>query len=185
MLIASVHVNFRPLSGNWDGQNWDQQEARCSNNFLSGPTPPVAPGGATAILWQVVGPSDPDSIVFNVSVDLPDSDEVLFTGVRNGTATSYLPTPTIDARGQDGTPFHQEHRWDQYYSRGIYIASVFGASAPFTVNVVTAPAIEVTGRNVFGAHTVIGGSAPFTINVSGAGDPHSGPATSGEPTKPR
>jgi len=77
MLTASVHVNFRPLSGNWDGQNWDQQEARCSNNFLSGPTPPVAPGGATAILWQVVGPSDPGSIVFSVSVDVPHSDEVL------------------------------------------------------------------------------------------------------------
>src|SRR5205085_6232446 len=102
MLIASVHVNFRPLSGDWDGQHWDPQQARCSNNFLSGPTPPVAPGGATAIQWQVVGPSNPDSIVFNLSVDLPGDDEILFTGVKNGISTSYLPIPTVDGRGQDG-----------------------------------------------------------------------------------
>ncbi len=152
--IATVHVNFRPLSGNWDGEHWDAQLARCSNNFLSGPTPAVPPAGASSIEWQIVGASNPDDIVFNVSVDLPGDDEVIFTGVRNNTVTTYLPTPATDAVGQDGTPFHNGHRVDQYYSRGIYIASVSGASAPFTVNVVPAmPARLAAIGNVVGVRT--------------------------------
>ena len=67
MLVATVHVNFRPLNGNWDGQNWDQQSHRCSNNFLSGPVPPVPPAGASNLLWQIDGLDDPASVTFNVS----------------------------------------------------------------------------------------------------------------------
>jgi hypothetical protein len=136
MAIASVHVNNVPLSGDWDGQEWEKQEARCSNNFLSGPTPPVPPASAAGgLLWQVAGLAVPDSVVFNVVVDLPGDDETLFTGLRDNTETAYLPTPTITDHGQDGTPFHNGYRWDAYYSRGIYIASVYGASGPFTVNI--------------------------------------------------
>jgi hypothetical protein len=138
MVIASVHVNFRPLNGNWDGQNWDEQEARCSNNFLSGPTPPVPSGGASSILWQVVGLSDPDSVVFNVSVDRPGDDEVVFTGLKNGVTTSYLPTPETNGMGQyDKKPYHGGHPVAEYYNRGIYIAKVAGASEPFTLKLVT------------------------------------------------
>jgi hypothetical protein len=137
MPIASVHVNNRPLSGDWDGHHWDQQEHRYSNNIMSGPTPPIPPASAAGgLLWQVVGRDDPDSIVFKVLVDRPGDDEVLFTGVRNNTETSYLPAPTITDRGVDGTPFHNGQRWDEYYNRGIYIADVHGASGPFMINVV-------------------------------------------------
>lgn len=132
VLLASVHVDFHPLSGSWDGHHWDRQQARCSNNFMSGPTPPLAPPGVRALVWEVTGISDPDAVVFNVSVDLPGDDDVLFTGVRNNTETSYLPTPTKDDEKED-PPLHNGYRWDEYYHRGIYIASVEGAPAPFTV----------------------------------------------------
>jgi hypothetical protein len=134
MPLATVHVNFRPLSGNWDGQHWDAQEARCSNNFMSGPTPPVPPAGASSIVWQVTGLSDPDAVVFNVVVDLPGDDEVLFRGVRNNTETPYPPAPSVTDVA-NGVQQHNGRRWDEYYRRGIYIASVSGATAPFTVDV--------------------------------------------------
>lgn len=127
-MIASVRVSHEPLSGNWEGKKWSQQKARCSNNFMSGENPPIPPPSAAGGLrWQVESPDDPDSIVFDVSIDTPSNDPVLFAGVRNNTTTSYLPPYT------DTLPIDRH-----YYRRGIYIASVFGASGPFTVNVVGA-----------------------------------------------
>lgn len=169
MPIASVHVNNRPLSGDWDGHSWDHQDTRCSNNFMSGPTPPVPPASAAGgLLWQIIGLTDPDLVVFNVAVDLNGDDEVLFTGVRNNTETSYLPLPTITEHGQDGTPFHNGNRWDEYYNRGIYIASVHGASEPFMVNVVGASCTgPLPAGNVVGAITIHCGAAPFRMKVTG------------------
>jgi hypothetical protein len=164
MPIASVHVSNKPLSGVWDGQHWEPQTARCSNDFMSGPTPPVPPPvAAGGLIWQVLGPSfDPNSVVFNVSVNIPHGDEVLFTGLRNGAATGFLPTPTVTEVGADHvTPFHKGHRWDEYYSRGIYIASVFGAPEPFMINILGAGEGLPCGSVI--ANLNVNGSATFYI----------------------
>jgi hypothetical protein len=167
MVIAAVHTDSQPLSGDWDGKHWDQQDARCSNNFLSGPTPPVPPPGAAGgLLWQIVGASDPDSVVFTVSVDLPIDDEIIFAGVRNNQVTGYLPTPSITDVGQDKiTPYHNGMRWDEYYNRGLYIASVYGANEPFMINVLGA----TSQCTVVGAFHVHGGTQPVMINITGGG----------------
>ncbi|MGH4007231.1 MAG: hypothetical protein ACRDTH_03510 [Pseudonocardiaceae bacterium] len=126
-MIASIRVRNVPLSGNWDGKNWDPQTARCSNNFMSNTNPPVPPASAAGGLrWIVAGLDDPDSVVFDVSVDTPHGDPVLFTGVRNNTETPFL-LPEDDGI----PPIDRNH-----YRRGIYIANVDGAPRPFRVNVV-------------------------------------------------
>jgi hypothetical protein len=151
VMVGSVHVNFRPLDGEWDGQTWDPQEARCSNNFMNGPHPPVPPAGAANIVWEVIA-TDANSIVFDVSVDLAGSDEAIFTGLKNGITTAYLrefqPTDT----GADGSKFYGRTRLEQVYKRGIYISNVFGASQDFTINVV-------------GARPSIPGGDHITVNV--------------------
>jgi hypothetical protein len=43
-LLARVHVNFEPLNDTWDGQHWDRQTARYSNDSMSGPNPQVPSG---------------------------------------------------------------------------------------------------------------------------------------------
>lgn len=169
MPIATVHVNNKPLSGSWDGHAWEPQTARCSNNFMSGPNPPVAPPSAAGgLVWQVVGPPDPSSVVFSVMVDLPGDDEVLFTGVRNGNTTPFLPIPNVDALGEDhATKLHRGHRWDEYYLRGIYIARVFGAPVPFTINVLGAAEGNPCLTTWIGSLT-IRDAAPVTINLGEA-----------------
>jgi hypothetical protein len=133
-LLARVPVNFEPLNGTWDGQHWDRQTARCSNDFMSGPNPQVPPAGTSALTWDIESP-EADSIVFNVSVDLPGPDAVLYTGLSNGVETTYLQAPAPNAQGADGTPFYNDVPWAQFYERGIYIASVEGASQPFFINI--------------------------------------------------
>jgi hypothetical protein len=133
-LLARVHVDSHPLNGTWDGQHWDRQTARCSNDFMSGANPQVPPAGITALTWDIESP-EADSIVLNVSVDLPGPDDVLYPGLRNGVETTYLQAPAPNSIGADGTPFYNGHPWAQYFQRGIYIASVEGASQPFFINV--------------------------------------------------
>jgi hypothetical protein len=111
---ALVHVSNVPLSGSWDGQHWDPQQARCSNNFDSQST--IIAGGIT---WQVEGAVDPKSVIFNVAYDeqgVGTSDRTAFTGLRNGVQTS----AAIDPHGPN-----------------IYIASVHGASQPFMLRLIS------------------------------------------------
>jgi len=133
--LARVHVNYRPLSGNWDGINWEEQEARCSNNFLAGPHPPVPPAGVTAIRWDIES-SEASSIVYNVSVALPGDDDILFPGQRDGVVTPYLRTMPAAPNGSTGPWYRTGLLLADYYKQGIYIASVFGATGEFYINVV-------------------------------------------------
>lgn len=171
MPIASVHVNFKPLSGNWDDHNWDQQSARCGNNFMSGPTPPQPPPlAAVGIIWQVSGLSsvEPNPVVFDVAVDLPDDDGTLFTSLRNGASTTFLPTPTITDTGPPpaSVPMHGSQRWDAYYHRGIYIAREFGASEPFMINVLGANEGNPCGLTII-ANLTIKDTAQATFHMGG------------------
>jgi hypothetical protein len=106
--FALVHVNNKSLpKGVWDGQQWDAQTARCSNNFDSGQIP------AGGIIWQVEveGGANPDSVTFNVAMDnqgINSNDTTAFSGLRN-----HVTTSPIVATG----PY--------------YIAKVNGASQPF------------------------------------------------------
>lgn len=110
---ALVHVSNTKLSGNWDGQQWEQQAARCSNNFGSGQFP------AEGIIWQVEveGGADPGSVVFDVAYDETGTnsfDETAFSGLRNHVQTAPPPPPN-----------------PKFVTRGMYIANAHGASQPF------------------------------------------------------
>lgn len=151
MPIAIVHVHNGPLPGPWDGQNWDAQTARASNNFLGGgPTPPVAPAIASGgLIWRVVGLSDPGAVTFNVSVDLPGDDENApmsnSVGLRDGILTSYLQPPSITSLvGQSLVPFHNSVPYAKFYERGLYIAQVNGADRPFFIHVLGAAEVMTT-----------------------------------------
>jgi hypothetical protein len=112
---ALVHVSNTKLSGNWDGQHWDPQQARCSNNFDSGQIP------AGGIIWQVEGVANPDSVIFDVSYAIPGpspgvagpDDFAVFSGVRNHVQTSPAVGP-------------------QY---PMYISKVNGAFQPFMLRI--------------------------------------------------
>jgi hypothetical protein len=147
MMLARVHVNYRPLNGNWDGTNWDQQDARCSNNFMSGPHPPVPPAGVTAIRWDIES-SEASSIAYNVSVDLPDDDDILFPGQRDGVVTTYLRTMPAAPNGGTGPWYRTGLLLADYYKRGIYIAGVYGATGEFYINVVGLTSADLIGGTI-------------------------------------
>jgi hypothetical protein len=87
--------------------------------------PPVAPSGAQSLLWQIEDYSDPGSVTFNVSVDVPSAkgrDYVLFT-VVHGQTTPFIPPKVLNPPDPE------------WYKRGFYISSVNGASSPFFVKV--------------------------------------------------
>jgi hypothetical protein len=117
-------VNSRPLSiGWWEDQYWSEaQTARCSNNrYIQVPT-----GGANAIRWVVESTTqDPNTITFNVSIDLPGADPVAWPNQGNNSVVSIEPLP-------EGLTLREAN------ARGFYIASVRGANGPFTVKAVAA-----------------------------------------------
>ena len=152
--IQRVHVRSRPLDGNWDGQNWDAQTDRCSNNFLSFANPPVPPAGAETLRWLIEGVGDPDSITFNVSVDLRSAqgtDYAMFQGVGHDQVTTYFP-PKIAIPPNPPDP--------DWYSRGVYISTVNGASSDFYVKIVGAT--QTLGGSRIGDVTAATGN--ITIN---------------------
>lgn len=103
---------------------------------MCGPHPPVPPAGVNAIWWNVEADEFGGvefGIVFNVSVDLPDSDDHLFIGVKERDITPYLPTKQPDTPG--GEQYRPGIKLVDYYKRGIYIASVSGATVPFFLRV--------------------------------------------------
>lgn len=131
-IIATILVSPYPLQpGWWDGHHWSEaQTARCSNDFLRGTDsgPPQAPGGADSIVWTIESPEAPE-IQFNVSLDVPGPDPVLFESLTTGITTPYLPTWTGEEvqSGTEVLPVPYD------YERGIYIASVIGATRPFVI----------------------------------------------------
>jgi hypothetical protein len=138
-IIATILVSPQPLSaGWWDGKDWtENQAARCSNNFLRGTDsgPPRPPGDADSIVWTIESSEAPE-IAFNVSLDVPGPDPVLFENLTTEITTSWLPTDTGEIAG-DSTPGGgiEERPVPYDYERGIYIASVTGATRPFIIEV--------------------------------------------------
>jgi hypothetical protein len=138
-IVATILVSPHPLTkGWWDGKEWtENQTARCSNDVLrgtdSGPPPP--PANADSLVWTIESP-EASAIGFNVSLDVPGPDPVLFENLRTGSMTPWLPTDTggtstisLPGGGTETLP----DLWD--YERGIYIASVTGATRPFIIEV--------------------------------------------------
>jgi hypothetical protein len=116
-ILTRVHVNNKPLNGQWDGKKWDRQTARCSNNFRV-----VALPFGSDIRWEVetVNGEDPSSISFNVKIDVPVfSDPLLYSRLKNGSETPRDVRFVVS--GGAGR---------------LYIATVDGASAPFFITVV-------------------------------------------------
>ena len=129
-LIATVLVSPHPLTaGWWDGKKWtENQIARCSNDVLSvAGGPPHHPFDADTLIWDIHS-SEAETIEFNVSLDVPGPDPVLFENLRMGNAIAWFPT-YIDASDTTSNPVPYD------YTTGIYIASVRGASAPFILQV--------------------------------------------------
>ena len=117
-ILARVHVNNKPLNGEWDGKKWDRQTQRSSNNFRV-----VALPFGSDIRWEVetVNGEDPSSISFNVKIDVPIfSDLLLYSRLKNGSETPRRNVRFV-AAGALGR---------------LYIATVDGASAPFFITVV-------------------------------------------------
>jgi hypothetical protein len=114
--IASVRVNFKPLSeigtaiaGAAIGLVQQQLHERANT--------------AAGSRWRCMATHRPIVLRpklyrFDFRVDPPD-DETLFTGLRNGTSTAFLPIPTITELGPPpaSVPRHRSHRWDEYYNR--------------------------------------------------------------------
>jgi hypothetical protein len=114
-------VRHGPLpSGQWENQEWGAQTARCSNNRrLQAPI-----GRMNAVRWVVESEEDdPDIISFNVSIDRPGNDLLAWLSQGNNSVVAVSPLPdnlTLSAANE----------------RGFYIASVQGATAPFTVKAI-------------------------------------------------
>lgn len=122
--FATILVSPHSLTaGWWDGQEWtENQHARCSNDILAtagGPPPP--PFEADTIVWDVQS-AEAQTIEFDVSLDVPGPDPKLFPNLHAGDATPWFPT-SRDPTDPKPVPYD--------YTRGVYIASVRGASAPF------------------------------------------------------
>jgi hypothetical protein len=152
-------VNFQPLPiGQWEDAQWTEaQKARCSNNRrLQAPT-----GGMNAIRWVVESTTDdPERISFDVSIDLPGSDPVAWSGQHNNSIVAITSLP-------------RSLTWGQANQRGFYIASVRGATAPFTVKAVATKVPTGDGPGpaalvgIYWALNIGTQPQPVTLTISG------------------